>query len=72
MAEHQDRAHADTGPKYVLNIEGKEYQWESPTITVEQIANLGGWDISEGVIEVDENNDELLKGIASRSYGEGG
>ena len=44
--------------KYVLSIERKEYPWDDDKITTEQIAELGGWDPSEGVIEVDENNVE--------------
>jgi hypothetical protein len=46
------------GPKYFVNIEGQEYPWHQNTITTEQIAELGGWDISQGVIEVDEDNNE--------------
>lgn len=46
------------GPKYVLDIEGTEHSWEQDTITTEQIAELGGWDISQGVIEVDKDNNE--------------
>ena len=46
------------GPKYFLNIEGEEIPWDQDTITTEQIAELGGWDISQGVIEVDQHNVE--------------
>jgi hypothetical protein len=46
------------GPKYTLNIEGRDIPWESDTITTEQIAELGGWDVSQGVIEVDKENNE--------------
>lgn len=46
------------GPKFFVVIEGVEYDWDEPTITTEQIAELGGWDISQGVIEVDEDNNE--------------
>lgn len=48
----------DKGPKYILVIEGEEYDWDQDTITTEQIASLGGWDVSQGVIEVDEDNVE--------------
>ena len=44
--------------KYVLYIEGKAYAWDDDKVTTEQIAELGGWDLSEGVIEIDENNVE--------------
>jgi len=46
------------GPKYTLNIEGLEVPWDSDTITTEQIAQLGGWDVGQGVIEVDKDNNE--------------
>lgn len=46
------------GPKYYLNIEGETIPWNDNTITTEQIAKLGGWDISQGVIEVDQDNNE--------------
>ncbi|WP_405232051.1 multiubiquitin domain-containing protein [Lentisalinibacter salinarum] len=51
-------AEQNHGPKYFLNIEGAEYQWDEPTITTEQIAEVGGWDVSQGVIEVDKDNNE--------------
>ncbi len=43
---------------YILNIEGEEVPWDQDTITTEQIAELGDWDISQGVIEVDQHNVE--------------
>jgi hypothetical protein len=46
------------GPKYILNIEGQEIPWDEDTITTEQIAQLGGWDVAQGVIEVDQHNVE--------------
>lgn len=46
------------GPKYFLPIEGEEYEWDQDTITTEQIAALGGWDVRQGVIEVDRDNNE--------------
>jgi hypothetical protein len=51
-------ANPGKGPKYVLNIEGAEIPWDQDTITTEQIAELGGWDIAQGVIEVDQHNNE--------------
>lgn len=54
MTEH----HNEAGPPRFLNIEGKEVPWDSPTITTEQIASLGGWDASQGVILVDKDNNE--------------
>ena len=49
---------AQQEPKFCLNIEGKNMPWDHETITPKQIAELGGWDISEVVIEVDECNNE--------------
>lgn len=46
------------GPKYFVIIEDKEYPWDTDTITPEQIAQLGGWDAAQGVIEVDKDNNE--------------
>lgn len=47
-----------SSPPYFLDIEGKEIPWSSPTITTEEIARLGGWDVSNGVIEIDRDNNE--------------
>lgn len=41
-----------TGPVYILCIEGEEVAWREPTITTEQIAELGGWEVSQGVQEI--------------------
>lgn len=46
------------GKKFFVNIEGQEIPWDSPTITAADIAKLGGWDLSQGVIEVDQDNVE--------------
>jgi hypothetical protein len=46
------------GPKFFVSIEGTEYPWPKSTITTEEIARLGGWDPSVGVIEVDKENSE--------------
>lgn len=35
------------GPTYFLSIEDQPFEWHEPTITAEQIANLGGWDKGE-------------------------
>ena len=44
--------------KYEINIEGALKPWGSDHITTEQIAALGGWDPSEGVILIDQDNNE--------------
>lgn len=43
---------------FKLCIEGKFYRWSEPTITREQIAELGGWSISEGVVQIFEDQHE--------------
>jgi hypothetical protein len=48
----------NSGKKFFVNIEGTEHPWDEPTITAAQIAQLGGWDLSQGVIEIDEDNVE--------------
>lgn len=41
-----------------INIEGVEHKWRRPTITAEEIAELGGWGPEVGVIAVDPDNNE--------------
>ena len=45
--------------KYFVDVEGTIHPWDEPTITTEQIAKLGGWDVSQGVIEIDKDNNEI-------------
>ena len=47
-----------TAPSFLVCIEDEEYYWPKDTITTEEIAGLGGWDSSEGVIEVDAEQNE--------------
>lgn len=42
-----------------LFVEGNVYRWAEDTITTEQIAELGGWNVSEGVVQVDANQSEI-------------
>lgn len=46
------------GPKFCVNIEGTEHDWPKNTITTEEIATLGAWDPSLGVVLVDQDNVE--------------
>lgn len=50
--------HPQTGPKYFLDIEGRNFPWDQDTITTEEIARLGGWDSSQGVVLIDKDNNE--------------
>ena len=45
-------------PKFTLDIEGALKPWDQDTITTEQIAALGGWDVSLGVLLIDKDNNE--------------
>ena len=51
-----ERFHTDL--LFRLCIEDEIYPWPKNTITTEEIAELGGWDVSQGVIEVDEDQNE--------------
>jgi hypothetical protein len=50
--------HFRTGPVFILCIESTSHRWPKNTITTEEIAALGGWDPSVGVIEVDKDQNE--------------
>lgn len=54
----EDQATKREGPRYYINIEGKEFPWPKDSITTEDIIELGGWDASQGVIEIDNDNNE--------------
>jgi hypothetical protein len=57
QATIEDPVH--TGPRgFIVTIEGHDFPWERDTITVEEIAHLGGWNVSQGVIEVADDNTE--------------
>lgn len=47
-----------SGPKYLVVVEGREFPWDRDTITTEEIASLGGFPVSSGVIEIDADNVE--------------
>ena len=44
--------------KLEIDIEGALKPWDKDTITTEEIAALGGWDPSEGVVLVEPDNSE--------------
>jgi hypothetical protein len=46
------------GPKYTVDIEGDLKSWDKETITTEEIITLGGWDLSQGAILIDADNNE--------------
>ena len=47
-----------TDPLFRVCVEDVFHRWDRPTITTEEIAALGGWDVSQGVIEVDSDQNE--------------
>ena len=57
VAEVKDASQSQ-GPKYFVSIEGHEYAWPKDTITTEEIAQTGGWPVTDGVKEIDEDNTE--------------
>ncbi len=50
------------GPKYEVNVEGTDYPWDAPTITVAQIRELGALPADQPVVEVDlqDNTEKTL------------
>jgi hypothetical protein len=56
VAEQESKAKG--GPKFQLDIEGRFYDWDRDVITTEEIADLGGWDLTLGVIEIDKDQNE--------------
>lgn len=59
MSSAQNEAH---GPKYFVNLEGDEIPWDRGEITVPEIRELGGWDATQPVVEVnlDDNTERTL------------
>jgi hypothetical protein len=45
-------------PNFFVDTEGTVHPWPKQTITTEEIAQLGGWSPSTGVIEIDADNNE--------------
>lgn len=46
------------GAEFSICIEGKTFEWPKNTITTEEIIQLGGWDASQGAVEVDNDQNE--------------
>jgi hypothetical protein len=57
-----EEAKAAGRPTYVVNVEGVDHDWPSPTITVAEIRVLGGFAATDPVIEVDlkDNSERTL------------
>jgi hypothetical protein len=46
------------GQKFFVNIEGREYEWDKPTITVPEIRRLGNLPPDQAVVCEDEEGRE--------------
>lgn len=58
----QEARGAEAGKKYIVNLEGTEHSWDRDTISVSEIRDLGGWDTSKPVVEVNlkDNTERTL------------
>lgn len=54
----EQKDNKEHGQQYFVDIEGVVHPWPRSTITFEEIVRLGGWGISQGVVEVDKDNVE--------------
>lgn len=63
MVQLNEEVQGPGGPKFTLDIEGNLVSWDEDTITTEQIADLGGWEISQGVLLIDfrDNSERTLQ-----------
>lgn len=59
MSEHKEKPNDNgRGPKYHVRVEDVVHEWETSTITTEQIIALGGWSVSDGAVIIDQDNNE--------------
>jgi hypothetical protein len=49
---------AGAGPKYFLDIDGVEHEWDEATITVPQLRELGAIPAGTQVVEIDPGENE--------------
>jgi len=49
---------SNAGQKFLVNIEGHEYPWDKPTVTVPEIRQLGNLPSDQPVIEEDAEGRE--------------
>ena len=62
VVEESKRDTVHPHAKFSLDIEGRVFEWPVSTVTREQVAELGGWDPSTGVLIIDaENNARQLQ-----------
>lgn len=58
MTQGLEEQHAETGRKYFVNVEGRDYEWPRETITVPEIRNLGSLPPDQPVIEEQPDGSE--------------
>ncbi len=59
MSVAEKRQNPGAGPKYFVDIEGTDHEWDRNTITPSEIRQLGGLPTTEPVIEIDlDDNSE--------------
>jgi hypothetical protein len=53
----------DKSPKYHIDIEGHQFDWNEDLIITEQIISLGGWEPSQGAVIIDlkDNSEATLQ-----------
>ena len=63
MVQLNEEVQGPGGPKFTLDIEGNLVPWDENGITTEQIALLGGWEVSQGVLLIDfrDNSERTLQ-----------
>ena len=61
-------AEAGHRPKYFVNIEGEEYPWDRPSITVLEIRLIGRLPSDQPVLEInlDDNTERTLERMRGR------
>ena len=49
---------SESGKKYFVEIDGKEYEWAEETITVQQIRQLGNIPADQSIVQENEDGTE--------------
>lgn len=58
--QHKKGSNAAGGPKYHINIDGKDYDWSSNSITLAQIRQLAGWSGDQAINEINLKTGETV------------
>ena len=57
-SEQETDGPSDRGPKYFVDVEGTEYEWDKDTISVPEIRELAGLASTDQVVEIDRDQNE--------------